>query len=106
MTGNVADVLIAPHDAKPDFRLINLPEVADLPAVRWKLVNLGKHDTLGQVAISSPESRFALNSPELTVRRGDCSRNPAVSLASSNCLTNCAARSSSIRNRIESNPCA
>ena len=40
LTGDIADFLIPLHDAEPDFRLIGLPEAADLPAVRWKLVNL------------------------------------------------------------------
>ena len=68
MTGNVADSLIALHDAKPDFRLINLPEAADLPTVRWKLVKLEMHYTLGQVAISSRKSRLAFSSPETAIR--------------------------------------
>ncbi len=42
LTGDVADFLLALHDAEPDFRLIGLPEAADLPAVRWKLMNLEK----------------------------------------------------------------
>ncbi len=28
------------HDGKPDFDTINLPQAANLPAVRWKLINL------------------------------------------------------------------
>ena len=40
LTGNVAAFLLALHDAEPDFRLIGLPKAADLPAVRWKLMNL------------------------------------------------------------------
>lgn len=40
MTGDVADFLVALHDAEPDFHLIGVPEAADLPAVLWKLVNL------------------------------------------------------------------
>lgn len=43
------------HHGAPDFSLINAPQAADLPAVRWKLQNInklkadnpGKHDTLG-----------------------------------------------------------
>ena len=38
--GDVAAFLLSLHDAEPDFRLLGLPEAADLPAVRWKLVNL------------------------------------------------------------------
>ena len=40
--GDVADFLLSLHDAEPDFRLLGLPKVADLPAVRWKVVNLTK----------------------------------------------------------------
>lgn len=40
LTGSVAAFLISLHDAEPDFGLIGLPEAAELPAVRWKLVNL------------------------------------------------------------------
>ena len=30
------------HDANPDFNLIGLPGAANLPAIRWKLINLEK----------------------------------------------------------------
>lgn len=40
LTGSVASFLLSLHDAEPDFGLIGLPEAAELPAVRWKLVNL------------------------------------------------------------------
>ena len=30
------------HDAEPDFDIIGLPQAADLPAVKWKLLNLQK----------------------------------------------------------------
>ena len=40
--GDVASFLLSLHDAEPDFGLLGLPEAADLPAVRWKLVNLQK----------------------------------------------------------------
>ena len=40
--GDVASFLLSLHDAEPDFGLLGLPEAADLPAVRWKLVNLKK----------------------------------------------------------------
>ena len=42
LTGDVAAFLLSLHNAEPDFRLIGLPEAADLPAVRWKLMNLEK----------------------------------------------------------------
>ena len=45
LTGSVADFLLALHDAEPDFRLIGLPEAADLPAIRWKLMSLEKLKT-------------------------------------------------------------
>jgi hypothetical protein len=34
--------LIALHDGAPDFGTIGLPQAANLPAVRWKLLNLKK----------------------------------------------------------------
>ena len=40
LTGGIATFLLSLHDAEPDFGLIGLPEAADLPAVRWKLLNL------------------------------------------------------------------
>ena len=42
LTGDVAAFLLSLHDAEPDFRLIGLPQAADFPAVRWKLINLDK----------------------------------------------------------------
>ena len=35
-----AEFLLSLHDARPDFELIGLPGAAELPAVRWKLLNL------------------------------------------------------------------
>ncbi len=40
LNGDVAAFLLSLQDAEPDFRLIGLPQAADLPAVRWKLTNL------------------------------------------------------------------
>ncbi len=34
--------LIGLHDGAPDFDAIGLPQAANLPAVRWKLLNLKK----------------------------------------------------------------
>lgn len=34
--------LLSLHDAEPDFDVIGLPQAADLPAVKWKLLNLQK----------------------------------------------------------------
>ncbi|MFT4000853.1 MAG: nucleotidyl transferase AbiEii/AbiGii toxin family protein [Rhizobium sp.] len=34
--------LLTLHDGEPDFEAIGLPQAADLPAVRWKLLNLQK----------------------------------------------------------------
>ena len=42
LTGDVAAFLLSLHDAEPDFHLIGAPEAADLPSVRWKLMNLAK----------------------------------------------------------------
>ncbi len=40
LTDKVASFLLSLHDAEPDFELIGLPEAAELPAIRWKVVNL------------------------------------------------------------------
>ncbi len=40
LQGDIAAFLLSLHDAEPDFGLIGLPAAAELPAVRWKLVNL------------------------------------------------------------------
>ncbi|WP_109260674.1 nucleotidyl transferase AbiEii/AbiGii toxin family protein [Hyphobacterium indicum] len=42
LTGDAAAFLEGVHICEPDFDLIGLPQAADLPAVRWKLLNLGK----------------------------------------------------------------
>ena len=42
LTGHIASFLLSLHDAEPNFGLIGLPQAADLPAVRWKLLNLAK----------------------------------------------------------------
>ncbi|MFK7944160.1 MAG: nucleotidyl transferase AbiEii/AbiGii toxin family protein, partial [Paracoccaceae bacterium] len=34
--------LLSLQDATPDFGVIGLPQAADLPAVKWKLLNLQK----------------------------------------------------------------
>ena len=39
LTGDVAVFLLGLHDAEPDFNLIGLAGAANLPAVRWKLLN-------------------------------------------------------------------
>lgn len=42
ITGPSAEFLLSVHDGAPRFDLIGLPGAADLPAVRWKLLNLEK----------------------------------------------------------------
>ncbi len=42
LTGDVAAFLLSLHDAEPDFGRIGLPRARELPAVRWKLLNLEK----------------------------------------------------------------
>ena len=42
LTGEIATFLLGLHDAEPDFDLIGLPNAVNLPAVRWKVLNLGK----------------------------------------------------------------
>ena len=34
--------LLSLHDGDPDFTAISLPQAAELPAVRWKVLNLQK----------------------------------------------------------------
>ena len=40
LTGDIAAFLLSLHDGAPDFDRIGLPQAANLPAVRWKLMNL------------------------------------------------------------------
>lgn len=40
--GAAAEFLLSVHDAEPDFELIGLPEAIELPAIKWKLLNLRK----------------------------------------------------------------
>jgi len=44
--------LLGLHDSTPDFDAIERPQEADLPAVRWKLINLEKlkRDNLAKYA--------------------------------------------------------
>ncbi|WP_430431283.1 nucleotidyl transferase AbiEii/AbiGii toxin family protein [Oceanicaulis sp.] len=42
LTADAAAFLESVHICEPDFDLIGLPQAADLPAVRWKLLNLAK----------------------------------------------------------------
>lgn len=42
LSGNAAAFLIGLQNGDPDFTLIDLPEAADLPAIRWKLLNVSK----------------------------------------------------------------
>ena len=42
LTGDIAAFLLSLHGAQPDFELIELPDAARLPAIRWKLLNLEK----------------------------------------------------------------
>lgn len=37
--------LLSLHDGEPDFEAIGLPQAAELPAVRWKLLNVEKLKT-------------------------------------------------------------
>jgi predicted nucleotidyltransferase component of viral defense system len=39
---NAMRFLLSLHDGQPDFEAIELPQGADLPAVRWKILNLEK----------------------------------------------------------------
>ena len=40
--GKTAEFLRGLQKGEPDFALISLPDAADLPAVRWKLINIAK----------------------------------------------------------------
>lgn len=40
--GAAAEFLLSVHDAEPDFGLIGLQEAIELPAIKWKLLNLRK----------------------------------------------------------------
>jgi predicted nucleotidyltransferase component of viral defense system len=40
LPGNAADFLLSVHDGVPDFDLIALPDAAQLPAIRWKVMNI------------------------------------------------------------------
>jgi hypothetical protein len=42
LDANAQRFLTTLHDGEPDFEAIGLPQAADLPAVRWKLLNLKK----------------------------------------------------------------
>ncbi|OHV86105.1 nucleotidyl transferase AbiEii/AbiGii toxin family protein, partial [Mesorhizobium sp. ORS 3428] len=42
MDDTAREFLIALHDGEPDFEAIGLPLAANLPAIRWKLLNLKK----------------------------------------------------------------
>ena len=42
LTGSSAAFLRSLQAGAPDFTLIDLPEAANLPAVRWKMQNLAK----------------------------------------------------------------
>lgn len=42
LAGDIAEFLLTLHDAEPNFDLIGLPDAAQLPAIRWKLLNLEK----------------------------------------------------------------
>lgn len=42
LTGAAAELLMSIQDGDPNFDLIGLPQAAELPAIRWKLLNLEK----------------------------------------------------------------
>ncbi|MEZ5922508.1 MAG: nucleotidyl transferase AbiEii/AbiGii toxin family protein [Parvularculaceae bacterium] len=42
LKGNAADYLMTLQAGEPDFTLIGLPQAADLPAIKWKILNLKK----------------------------------------------------------------
>ena len=42
LSGAAGQFLLSVHDAEPDFDLIGFPDAAELPAIRWKLINLSR----------------------------------------------------------------
>ncbi len=42
LNGNAADFLRTLQAGEPDFTLIDLPQAAELPAIKWKILNLKK----------------------------------------------------------------
>lgn len=42
LDGRALEFLLTLHDGDPDFGIIGLPQAVELPAVRWKLLNLRK----------------------------------------------------------------
>lgn len=42
LKGSAAEFLRTLQAGEPDFEVIGLPDVANLPAVRWKILNLEK----------------------------------------------------------------
>ncbi|WP_428408655.1 hypothetical protein [Hyphococcus sp.] len=42
LNGAAADFLIGLQSGEPGFTLIGLPQAADLPAIKWKILNLIK----------------------------------------------------------------
>ena len=42
LNGDAAEFLLSLQSGEPDFTLIGLPQAADLPAVKWKALNLRK----------------------------------------------------------------
>ena len=42
VNGKAADFLMGLQSGEPDFTLISLPQAADLPAIKWKILNLKK----------------------------------------------------------------
>lgn len=42
LNGSAADFLMSLQSGEPDFTLIGLPQAADLPAIKWKILNLKK----------------------------------------------------------------
>lgn len=59
--------LLSLHDGKPDFEAIGLPQAADLPAVRWKILNLEK--LKAQNPEKHAEQRREIEGLRLTTRR-------------------------------------
>ena len=57
-SGPAAEFLLSVHDGEPKFDLIGLPAAADLPAIRWKLINIERLKS--QNAKKHAEQRSAL----------------------------------------------
>ncbi len=53
LTGDAAKFLLSLQAGEPDFTLIGLPQAANLPAIKWKILNLKK------LIVENPDKQYA-----------------------------------------------